>query len=74
MAFITSRSYTAANPDALEIAPSEKNGLKIPSIVRFDKIATLEQRVVVGRIGDAEAAFLNKAKSVFFGVFGFDFL
>jgi mRNA interferase MazF len=70
LAFITSRSV-AGNSDVLSIQPTAANGLKVPSAVRFDKIATLEKSVIVGKIGNAEAAFLNAARAVFFGVFGF---
>ncbi len=70
LAFITSRTHPAL-PDALPIQPTAKNGLKVASIVRFDKIVTLETRVIAGKLGDAEAAFLNLAAPVFFGVFGF---
>lgn len=55
----------------LPIQPSAANGLKVSSAVRFDKLATLEKSVIVGKIGDAETAFLEAARPVFFGVFGF---
>ncbi len=73
LAFITSKPRVAKMPDALSIQPTTANGLKAPSIVRFDKLATLETQVIAGKIGDAEAAFLKAAAPVFFGVFGFDF-
>jgi mRNA interferase MazF len=69
LAFISSRA--TPHKDSLPINPSSRNGLKVASIVRFDKLATLEKRVVVGKIGDAEADFLRAARSVFLGVFGF---
>jgi mRNA interferase MazF len=71
LAFITSKSHAAALPDSLPIAPSVATGLKAPSIVRFDKIVTLETRVIAGKLGDADLAFLKAAAPVFFGVFGF---
>ena len=71
LAFITSRIPASGFPDSLRIEPSNANGLKVPSLVRFDKLATLEKRVVAGKIGDAEAAFLASAREIFFGVFGF---
>jgi mRNA interferase MazF len=71
LAFITSNPSSAENVDALPIQPSTANGLKVPSIVRFDKLVTLENRVIVGKLGDAEVTFLTSARSVFFGVFGF---
>ena len=70
LAFITS-STAASSADALAIQPTAKNGLKTPSLVRFDKIVTLEMRVLVGKVGDVEPSFLKAAAPIFFGVFGF---
>ncbi len=70
LAFITSQ-LPVSGPDALEIEPSPANGLKVKSAVRFDKVATLETGIVVGKLGDAEAPFLKTAAFVFHGVFGF---
>lgn len=71
LAFITSKAHALENPDALSIAPSAMNGLKVASAVRFDKLVTLENHLIVGKIGDAEPAFMEAAALVFFGVFGF---
>jgi mRNA interferase MazF len=71
LAFITSKPHTAGAPDAITIQPSAANGLKVPSVVRFDKLATLENQVIAGKLGDADAVFLKTAAPVFFGVFGF---
>jgi len=70
LAFITSN--TDAWRDSMAIAPSRRNGLKVASTVRFDKVAALELRVIVGKIGDAEPAFLKAAANLFHRVFGFD--
>ncbi|MBV8799015.1 MAG: type II toxin-antitoxin system PemK/MazF family toxin [Alphaproteobacteria bacterium] len=70
LAFMTSNT-SAAIADALLLQPSSHNGLKVPTLVRFDKIATLEMQIVAGKIGDAEPAFLKAAAPIFFGVFGF---
>lgn len=69
VAYIT--SIPRLDPDAMPIAPTLGTGLKVPSSVRFDKIATLEKRIIAGRIGAAEAAWLTQARTVFFNVFGF---
>ncbi|HEY0834173.1 MAG TPA: type II toxin-antitoxin system PemK/MazF family toxin [Azospirillum sp.] len=71
LAFVTSNTSIASSPDARPIAPTEANGLKVPSVVRFDKLVTLEKRVVSGRLGQAEPAWLLEAAPVFFRVFGF---
>ena len=46
-------------------------GLKVPSLVRFDKLATLDCSVIAGKIGPAPADWLQAHRAVFFGVFGF---
>lgn len=61
LAFITSKVPSPLPPHSIAIQPSSRNGLKVPSLIRLDKLATLEQRVVVGQIGITEAAFLKSA-------------
>jgi mRNA interferase MazF len=46
-------------------------GLKVPSAVRFDKLATLDRAVIAGKIGDAPAEWLTSYRRTFFAVFGF---
>jgi len=43
----------------------------VASLVRFDKIATINKDIIVGRIGDADPNWLIDARKIFFGVFGF---
>ncbi len=67
--FIT--SVPRSGPDLASIAPSPGTGLKAPSVVRFDKLATLDRAVIAGKLGDAPAEWLDSHRSTFFGVFGF---
>ena len=67
--FITSVPRTG--PDMAAIAPGPATGLKVPSVVRFDKLATLDPKVAAGKLGDASAAWLDMHRAIFFGVFGF---
>jgi mRNA interferase MazF len=69
VAYIT--SVVQPLPGAAQIAPTSQNGLKVPSMVRFDKIATIEKRIIAGRLGAADPAWLATQQSTFFGVFGF---
>jgi mRNA interferase MazF len=69
VAYVT--SVARNEPDAVPITPSLTNGLKVPSMVRFDKIATIDKSIIAGRLGDADAAWLTKHRSTFFGFFGF---
>jgi len=67
--FIT--SMPRAGPDMASIAASANTGLKVPSVVRFDKIATLDRSVITGKLGSASRAWLVAQRTSFLGVFGF---
>jgi mRNA interferase MazF len=44
---------------AVSVAASSHNGLKVDSVVRVDKVATLQKKIVLGELGILEAASLN---------------
>ena len=67
--FIT--SVQRSGPDMAAIPATAGSGLKVLSLVRFDKLATLDRSVIAGRIGSAPADWLRAHRVVFFGVFGF---
>lgn len=67
--FITSVPRTG--PDMVPIASGPGTGLKVPSVVRFDKLATLNLTVIAGKLGDAPTAWLAAHRATFFDVFGF---
>jgi mRNA interferase MazF len=69
VAYIT--SIPRAELDSMPIAPTAGNGLKVPSRVRFDKLATINKDIIAGRIGAADPTWLADARNAFFGVFGF---
>ena len=69
VAYITTVSRPA--PDAVPIKPTPENGLKVPSLVRFDKIATVSKDILAGRVGSADPVWLADNRAIFFGVFGF---
>jgi mRNA interferase MazF len=50
VSFITSRVKWEENTDLL-IVPDQLNGLKKPSLIRIDKIATLEIELIIGKLG-----------------------
>ena len=68
--FIT--SIPRNGPDMAPLSATPGTGLKVPSVVRFDKLATLDRSVITGRLGVAPPAWLAANRAVFFGVFGFD--
>ena len=60
-----------AGLDMAPIAPTVGTGLKTPSVLLFEKLATLDLAVIVGKLGDTPADWLDMHSSTFFGVFGF---
>lgn len=69
VAFIT--SILRVEPASAPILPTAQNGLKVPSLVRFDKLATLDKIIIAGRLGDADPAWLAANRTTFLSVFGF---
>jgi mRNA interferase MazF len=69
--FISSVLRTGS--DVAPIEASSTTGLKVPSVVRFDKIATLDRSVIAGKLGEASRPWLSIQQTRFFGVFGFGF-
>lgn len=67
--FIT--SIPRVGPDMVPLAATPETGLKVASVVRFDKLATLDRSVIAGKLGDAPNGWLLANRSTFFGVFGF---
>ena len=68
--FIT--SIQRSGPDMAPLAATAETGLKVASVVRFDKIATLDRSVIAGKLGTAPADWLQAQRSMLFGVSGFD--
>lgn len=67
--FISSQ-LEASNPHAVRIDPKSTNGLKVPSLVRFDKLATLDRRIALGVLGRVSPEWLKKHSREFLSVFG----
>jgi mRNA interferase MazF len=49
--------------------PTPGNGLRAPSVMRFDKIAMLEPKVIHGILGRANRQWLRRRRTAFFRVF-----
>ena len=73
--FITSRvkPQLAAYEFAItaENAIFKNTGLKVSSIVRFDKIATLNKKLILGELGFGPTKSLRAVKKRFLAAFGF---
>lgn len=69
VAYIT--SVPRIDPYAVPLMPDGGNGLKVPSMVRFDKLATIDKTIISGRLGNADADWLQRQSPIFFNIFGF---
>lgn len=67
--FIT--STPREGPEMAPLPPLVGTGLKVLSVVRFDKLATLDRGVIAGKLGNAPFAWLEQHADAFFSVFGF---
>ena len=56
--FITSEFKWKTEYD-ISVFPSESNGLKVPSLIRIGKIATIDSALVLGELGELSSVLLN---------------
>ena len=54
VAFITSGTSRKKYPFDVVIKSSSQNGLKVDSIVKVDKVATLQKKIIIGELGVVE--------------------
>lgn len=59
--FISSQQKTPAAFD-IPLSPSAQNGLKVASLLKVNKIATLQKDIVIGKLGTLEAATLTRTR------------
>lgn len=64
LAFISSVIPPGLLPTDLVVDPSHPNfretGLKVPSIVKCDKLATVQRRVILGELGQLSSSLLRE--------------
>ncbi len=59
VAFITSQVKWQEEHD-LKLEPSTENGLKKPSLVRLSKLATIDSKLVIGKLGNLSGAEIQQ--------------
>ena len=59
VAFISSLKQTRKNPFDVPVKMTLTNGLKINSLIKVDKIATLQKKIVLGELGILEKSVQN---------------
>ncbi|MBI3633205.1 MAG: type II toxin-antitoxin system PemK/MazF family toxin [Candidatus Vogelbacteria bacterium] len=60
VAFISSVKQKTANNFSLPVEPSKQNGLKSSSIIRMDKLATLQKKIILGELGKLETKLISQ--------------
>lgn len=69
VAFISSRASVKARGFSVTVPASRSTGLKFDSVARLDKLATLQKKIVVGKLGALDAKLLEtvdaKLRSLF---------
>ena len=68
VAFISSSSKIISDYDIL-IRKSKKNGLKVNSVLKLNKIVTLDRKLIVGIIGDLEEHILKQVDDELIKIF-----
>lgn len=73
--FITSRKKGNLNNTEYALNTNQRDfgqsGLKVDSIIRFNKIATLSKKLILGELGVLPVKSLKKLKNNFSSSFGF---
>lgn len=59
LAFISSLKQSRLGAFEFKIKATKANGLKIDSVVKTDKIATLQQKIILGELGRVEPALMK---------------
>ncbi len=71
VAFITSKKTKKNLTISSEDLFFKETGLKVTSTVRFDKLATLNKKIILGELGHIPKSFLLENKKTFERNFGF---
>jgi mRNA interferase MazF len=68
VSFITTQLKWKENTD-LELVPTNLNGIKMPSLIRLSKIATIDRSLAIGKLGELHQNEIidlnNKLKIIF---------
>ena len=68
--FISSKPKNKISRTDIKIEPTFQNGLKVNSIIKVAKIATLEKRIILGEIGSIDQKTMKGLNSKLKNVFG----
>ena len=61
--FISSAKTKRVSRFDIAIVASSTNGLKVPSMIKVNKIATLQKKIVLGELGTLETPYMTKVNT-----------
>jgi mRNA interferase MazF len=70
VSFISSVKQSKLHPTDIRIRATKINGLKIDSVVKMDKIATLQKKIVLGELGTLEPVLMKAVEATIKKIFG----
>ena len=69
VSFILSVKQAKLGKYDVKIKATEANGLKLDSVLKMDKIATLQKKIVLGELGRLESTLMKSADSALKKIF-----
>ena len=63
VAFMSSR-MDGKDDRSVSVQPSSSNGLKVPSLIRLSKLATLDRRIALGTLGKIDKKTLLSCQEI----------
>lgn len=69
VSFISSRNIGTANVNDVKVVASGENGLKKNSTIKCSKLATLDQKMLVGKLGTLEKKYQKTIQGKFKKIF-----
>lgn len=64
VAFISSTAQKKIGIYDIAIAPSKENGIKVNSVIKVAKIATLQKKIILGELGKIDEVTMIKVNSI----------
>ena len=69
--FVSSAKTKRASRFDVAVVPSSANGLKVPSTIKVNKIATLQKKIALGELGILETTHMREVNKKLAQLFSF---
>ena len=60
VAFISSEKHKRLSATDIQLKSTAENGLKVDSVLKIDKVATLQKKIILGELGVLDATVMKK--------------